>query len=102
MKAKEKIKSYTLDEVKDKFIGKMGTKRREKYEFDLQLDIIGEVIKEARLKRNLTQEKLGAKVGVQKAQISKLENGSSNITIETIKRIFSALGTRISFNIQMQ
>jgi HTH-type transcriptional regulator / antitoxin HipB len=100
MKAKEKIKSYSLDEVKDKFIGKRGEKKRDKYEFDLQLDIIGEVIKSARLKRKLTQEMLGEKVGVQKAQISKLENGSSNITIETINRIFSALGTRISFNVQ--
>ncbi len=101
MKRQNKIKTYTLDEIKDEFIGRRGTRKREKYEYDLQMDIIGEVIKEARKKKKLTQEELGEKIGVQKAQISKLENGSSNVTIGTLKRVFMALDTRISFNVQV-
>jgi hypothetical protein len=35
----DKIKTYTLDEVKDKFIGKKGTLKRKIYEFGLQMYI---------------------------------------------------------------
>ena len=65
------------------------------------MDILGEIIKTARLKNNLTQEKLGQRIGVKKAQISKLEKGSSNITIGTIKKVFSALNTNISFSVNL-
>ena len=52
---------------------------------------IGEAIKKARLLQNLTQEQLGERVGVKKAQISRLERGYS-ITIPTMSRVFKALG----------
>jgi len=91
----------TLDEVKDKFIGKSGTSKRDQYEFDLKMDLIGEMIKKARKERNLTQEELGKLIGVQKAQISKLEKGSKNITIGTILKIFDALKANIKFRIEM-
>ena len=41
--------------------------------------------------RNMTQAELGKLIGVQRAQISKLENNTTNVTIETILRVFSAL-----------
>ena len=44
----ETIKFYTLDEVKDKHIGKVGTPHRDKYEAELQSFLIGEAIKKAR------------------------------------------------------
>ena len=84
-------KYMTLDEVKDKFIGKIGTPKREEYELELRLDLIGQMIKEVRKERNLTQEELGKLVGVQKAQISKLESGSVNVTVATILKVFEAL-----------
>lgn len=52
---------------------------------------IGEAIKHARLKENLTQEELGARLGVQKAQISRMERGYS-ISIPTMICVFKALG----------
>jgi HTH-type transcriptional regulator/antitoxin HipB len=42
----------------------------------------GQAIKHARQERNLTQAKLGELVGVQKAQISKIEN-SAKIVLST-------------------
>ena len=101
MRTKNKLRIYSLDEVKNKFIGKIGDSKRDKFEFELQMDILGEIIKTARLKNNLTQEKLGQRIGVKKAQISKLEKGSSNITIGTIKKVFSALNTNISFSVNL-
>lgn len=71
-KIKTKIKKYTLNELKDEFIGKTGSKSREKYEYELSMDVLGRMIKKARQERQITQEELGKLIGVQKAQISKL------------------------------
>ena len=68
------LKTFTLEEITDKHIGQPGTPRREAFENELRIDLLGEAIKQARLDRKLTQEELGKLVGVQKAQISKLEN----------------------------
>ena len=40
--------------------------------------------------KNLTQEQLGEKIGVQKSQISRLERGKS-ITLSSLIRLFSAM-----------
>ena len=53
---------------------------------------VGEAIRKARLAQNLTQEQLGERIGVQRAQISKLEKGTSVITLPTMSRVFQALG----------
>ena len=44
-----------------------------------------------RLRQNLTQDELGERIGVQKAQISRMERGYS-ISIPTMSRVFKALG----------
>jgi DNA-binding XRE family transcriptional regulator len=101
MAGSKKLKTFTLSEVKDKYIGKEGSENRDKYEFELNLELIGEMIKTARKERNLTQEELGKLVGVQKAQISKLEKGSKNVTIATILKIFDALKAKIKFQVDL-
>ncbi len=102
MTAKNKMKLYTIDEIKNDFIGKKGSSKREKYELELQMELLGDMIRQVRIERNLTQEQLGKLVGVQKAQISKLENNSTNVTIETILKVFNALKTKISFHIELK
>ncbi len=96
------MKLYTIDEIKDEFIGVQGTANRDKYEQELQLELLGDMIKQVRLERNLTQEQLGKLIGVQKAQISKLENRATNVTIDTILRVFGALQAKISFHISVK
>ena len=95
------MKKMTLDQAKDKYIGKKGTPGRDAYEFDLQIDLIGEMIKSVRKERNLTQEELGQLVGVQKSQISKLEKGSKNVTIATILKVFDTLKAQIKFKVEL-
>ena len=102
MATKSKINLYTLDEIKDEFIGKPGTDRRDLYEQELQLEVLGDMIKQVRLERNLTQEQLGKLIGVQKGQISKLENSATNVTMETILRVFNALKAKVSFKVELQ
>lgn len=98
----KKIKMFTLEEMKNKHIGERGTELREQYEYELKMEIIGDMIRKTRLDRNLTQAELGKLVGVQKAQISKLENNANSATIDTIVRVFKALQADIHFNIKLQ
>jgi DNA-binding XRE family transcriptional regulator len=98
----KKTKSYTLYEMKDKFIGKKGSPVREKYEYELRMDLLGQMIKTTRKERNLTQEQLGQLLGVQKAQISKLENSANSASIDTILRVFQALKAEISFQVKLE
>ena len=65
------LKTISLEEITDRHIGKKGTSKRDAFEQELRLDLIGEAIRKARKERNLTQEELGELVGVKKAQISK-------------------------------
>lgn len=96
------MKSYTLEQIQDKLIGKKGTPERDRFEFELQIDLIGKIIKQTRKERSLTQEELGKLIGVQKAQISRLESNASNVTMETLLKVFSALKAKIKFHIELQ
>ena len=95
------MKTYSLEELTDKHIGKKGTKKRDEFENELRLDLLGQAIKQARQERNLTQEQLGELVGVKKAQISKIENSTTDARFATILRVFKALDAKIIFNIEL-
>lgn len=99
---KKEMKFYSLAEMKDKYIGKIGTEERDEYEYELQMEVLSEMIKTARRERNLTQEELGKLVGVQKSQISKLENHANSATIDTILKVFKALKAEIHFNVKIE
>jgi len=95
------MKTYSLEELTDKYIGKKGTKKRDDFENELRLDLLGQAIKKARLERNLTQEKLGELVGVKRAQISKIENSTTDARLTTILKVFEALEAKINFNVEL-
>ena len=93
----EKTKLYTHDEMLDCVVGKKGTQRRDAMEAELQSYLIGEAIKQSRKKKNLTQKQLGELMGIQRAQVSRIENGH-NLTIGTIVRAFKAMGVQAAFS----
>jgi len=95
------MKTYTLDEVQDKLIGKVGTPDRDRFEYELQMDLIGKAIKQTRQERKLTQEDLGKLIGVKKSQISRLESNASNVTIDTLMRVFGALQASVKLQIEL-
>ena len=95
------MKAYTLDQVQDKLIGKIGTPKRDIFEYELQMDVIGKAIKQTRQERNLTQEELGELIGVQKAQISRLENNASNVTMDTLLKVFKALKAKVKLSVEL-
>lgn len=95
------MKAYTLDQVQDKLIGKNGIPERDKFEYELQMDLIGKAIRQTRIERQLTKEELGKLIGVQKAQISRLESNASNVTIDTLMKVFSALKAKVKLQIEL-
>ena len=97
----EPLKTYSLEEVTDKHIGKIGTPKRDAFENELRLELIGAAIKQARKERHMTQAELGKLVGVQKAQISKIENSLTDARFDTIIKVFKALNAKIIFNVEL-
>ncbi len=94
------MKTYKLKDVENKLIGKIGTADRDDYELRLKLMQFGQLIKEVRKEKGLTQDQLGEAIGVTKSQISKLENGTSNMTIGTIFKIFDAMKSEVLFQVK--
>jgi len=95
------MKTYTLEQVQDELIGEIGTANRDKFEYELKMDLIGKAIKQTRQERNLTQEELGKLIGVQKAQISRLESNASNVTMDTLLRVFTALKAKVKLQVEL-
>ena len=97
----KELEMFSFDQIKDEFIGEVGTVKRTLYEQELQMEILGDLIKKVRLERNMTQEELGKLIGGQRAQISKLENNTTNVTMETILKVFGALKAKVNFNVEL-
>lgn len=100
-KNKTKMRKISIEEFKNKYIGQIGSQERDQYEHALKMEIVGCLLKKARQERNLTQEELGRKIGVQRAQISKLEAGKNSATIDTIIRVCKALKANAKISIQI-
>lgn len=97
----DKLKRKSLDELIDKHIGEIGTDRRDSFEEELRLDILGQTIRRIREEKQLTQAQLGELVGVKKSQISKIENNLTDARFETILKVFRALNAKVSFNVEL-
>ena len=96
------MKTYTLEEVTDQYIGKRGTPKRELWEQELRLELLGDAIKKARKAKHLTQEQLGELVGVQKSQIAKIENSTTDARFSTILKVFDALKAKVNFTVELE
>ena len=98
--AKSPIRVTKYRELKDELVGAPGTTEREQFEFELSLELIPLKIKEYRKQNRLTQSELGALLGVQKTQISKLETNAVNVTLETLLKVFRALHTKVKLSFE--
>jgi HTH-type transcriptional regulator/antitoxin HipB len=98
--AKPPIRTKKYRDLKDKYVGAPGSAEREQFEFELSLELIPLKIKEYRKQQGLTQTELGALVGVQKTQISKLETNAVNVTLDTLLKVFGALHTKIKLSFE--
>lgn len=91
-----------MDEMEEKYFGKVGTPSRDQYEYELKMELLGQMVKTTRKERKLTQEQLGELIGVNKSQISKIENNANSARIDTILKVFKALKAEINFNVKLE
>lgn len=92
------MKFYTHEEMLNRVIGIQGTPERDEYDTEIHSFLIGEAIKQARQSKKLTQKELGELIGVQRAQISRIESGK-NLTFSTISKIFRAMNIHAKLEI---
>ena len=97
------MKLHTLDEMTDRYIGKVGTPKRDEFDSKLADELrayhVGKAIKQAREAQSLTQVQLGERMGVHKAQVCRIESGKS-ITLASMMRAFRALGVQVALDMK--
>ncbi|AXE39592.1 helix-turn-helix domain-containing protein [Acidipropionibacterium virtanenii] len=57
---------------------------------------LGQLLMRARRDRQMTQPDLAEMTGIQQAEISRIETGRANPTVDTLTRLTQALGTRLT------
>ncbi len=78
----------------DAFLEKQLENQEFKKEYDNlqpEFDVIRAIV-DARTSQNLTQKQLAEKTGINQADISKLENGTRNPSINLLKRLAEGMG----------
>ena len=56
-----------------------------------EMDVIRAIV-EARISQNITQKELAERTGINQADISKLENGTRNPSVNLLKRLADGMG----------
>ncbi len=92
------MKTYTFEEVLDKTLGEIGTPRRDEFETDIKIFLIGNSIRKVRETKGLTQEQLGELMGVKRSQVCRIEKGQ-NLSFKTVARAFRAMGVKASLDL---
>lgn len=93
------MKVYTQEETLDLTLGKKGTPARDAYDAKVEDYLVGLAIRRARESKNLTQQQLGERIGVQRARICSIEKGV-NLRLSTLRRIFNALNIEVKLDIE--
>ena len=82
------LKAFKEEQLRD-------SKFQKEYEsIQPEMDVIRALI-DARTSKQLTQKQLAEKTGIHQADISKLENGTRNPSLEMLKRLAKGLGMRL-------
>lgn len=79
--------------------GEIGTQARDQFEIECDAFVIGEQLKEERIKAGLTQEQLADRIGTKKSFISRVERGHADIQLSTLVKLFQGLGRQISVRV---
>ena len=99
MKDNMKLNLTPIEDLIAEDFGKVGTPERDAFEMECDAFIIGEQLKDERLKAGLTQEELAERIGTKKSFISRVENGKADIQLSTLVKIFRGVGREISVRV---
>ncbi len=81
------METKKLSQLEDKYIGCKGTPKRDRYEKEISDLMIGQQIRDGRIRLDLTQQDLADRIGKKREFISRIENDGSNLTIRTLRDI---------------
>lgn len=96
------MKTKTLDQIKTKYYGEIGTPERDRIERDLDALQIGLKIRTAREQKEMTQAQLADRIDKKRTFISKVENDGGNITLKTLFDIVErGLGGKLHIDVQL-
>ena len=96
------METKSWKDIKDNVYGKKGTERRDELERDFESFKIGLLLRNAREKKNLTQEQLGELIDKKRTYISRVENNGSNLTLKTLFDIVEkGLGGKVNISIEI-
>lgn len=94
------IKSW--NQIKDDVYGKEGTKRRDDLDREFETFKIGILLRQAREKKELTQQELADMIDKKRTYISRIENNGSNLTLKTLYDIVEkGLGGKVRIQIDL-
>ena len=82
------FKDYKKQQMQDTELG------REHEAIQPEMDVIRAIVN-ARTSQNLTQNELAKRTGINQADISKLENGTRNPSINLLKRLAEGMGMNL-------
>lgn len=92
----------TLDQIKTKYYGEVGTPERDRLENELEALRIGFKIRSAREQLDMTQEQLAKRINKKRTYISKVENDGENITLRTLYDIVErGLGGKLRITFEL-
>ena len=96
----EKLKkeTHSVNDYLDANYGKIGTPEREEFSKNASSFYYGELIKETRKEKHLTQQQLADKIGKERAYIAKIEQGKTDMQISNFVQIINALGLTLQIN----
>ena len=99
-KPSTKLRNLTpIEDLITEDIGEIGSSQRDQFEMECDAFIIGEQLKEERLRAGLTQEQLADRIGTKKSFISRVEKGHNDIQLSTLVKLFRGLGRQISIKV---
>ena len=99
MENNKKLNLTPIEDLISEDFGKVGTPERDAFEMEFDAFIIGEQLKDERLKAGLTQEELAEKIGTKKSFISRVEKGRADIQLSTLVKVFRGVGREISVRV---
>ena len=79
--------------------GAIGTPEREQFDIECDAFIIGEQLREERLRAGLSQEQLATQIGTKKSFISRVERGHADIQLSTLVKLFRGLGRNVCIRV---
>ncbi|MBQ7531068.1 MAG: helix-turn-helix domain-containing protein [Paludibacteraceae bacterium] len=79
--------------------GKRGTRSREQFEAEAEAFVLGELVRQERETAGLTRQQLAEQSGCTKTTISRLEQGHSNVSLNSVFHIFAGMGKKVAISL---